>query len=114
MACSTHPVSSPVIAHCGCGRSFTAQDWLDLYIVGVQESGTDYSMLDLRNCPCRSTIAIEVPLCVNPEVGLGPHLGTRPLLALCARLAPTLLPPPPPEEAPQLTAFLALLRGGQR
>lgn len=47
---------------CACGRSFTEDEWLLLPFVG--KSGTDDGdpdpiVIELRNCPCGSTIAIE-------------------------------------------------------
>lgn len=72
----------PTLKECKCGRKFTALDWLDLPICGLMDSGDDYTMLDLRHCPCRSTIAVEVPLVVDPHEGLPQNFGTRAIRAL--------------------------------
>jgi hypothetical protein len=45
---------------CGCGRTYTAEQWSTLEMVGrmfdVEET------IELRNCPCGSTIAVTVDL----------------------------------------------------
>ena len=48
---------------CGCGESFTEEQWEKLNYVGLQKSGIDnYPDLELRNCGhCKSTLAIVVP-----------------------------------------------------
>ncbi len=51
-----------IIKSCRCGRQFTAHDWLDIKPKGLMDSGEDTSILDLRNCPCGSTIGLEIPL----------------------------------------------------
>jgi hypothetical protein len=47
-----------------CKTTFTVAGWRDLPLVGVQvtkdEQGT--YRLEMRNCPCGSTLAIEVPV----------------------------------------------------
>lgn len=53
---------SEIMKECACGRSFTEDEWLLLPFVG--KSGTDDGdpdpiVIELRNCPCGSTIAIE-------------------------------------------------------
>jgi hypothetical protein len=48
---------APVIARCSCGKTYTAEQWAELPKVGVQEG--DGLRLELRNCPCLSTISTE-------------------------------------------------------
>lgn len=43
---------------CACGRSYAAEEWLELPGCGRQDDGVD--ILDLRNCSCGSTIAVLV------------------------------------------------------
>lgn len=50
---------------CGCGRSYTASSWRLLRYRGVQEVDETLS-LELRDCACRSTIAVEIV----PSVGV--------------------------------------------
>jgi hypothetical protein len=40
-----------------CGRAHDAEKWQALHLVGIQESEPD---LELRNCLCGSTLALEV------------------------------------------------------
>ncbi len=70
-------VVDPIVKKCPCGRCFTANDWLDLIPLGFMDGGDDYTLLDLRNCPCGSTICTEVMIGANPAIGLGPHLGQQ-------------------------------------
>lgn len=49
---------APVKA-CRCGRTFALCEWRDLRLVGFMDDGVD--VLELRDCPCGSTIAIEAP-----------------------------------------------------
>jgi hypothetical protein len=48
--------------HCGCGASFTEEEW-EMAYVGVQRSGlADVPDLEMRNCGrCSSTLATWVP-----------------------------------------------------
>lgn len=41
---------------CSCGASYDAEDWAELHLVGVQDTGVE--ILEMRNCPCHSTISI--------------------------------------------------------
>jgi len=41
-----------------CGREYTRSGWEDLPLVGTQQFPGDPA-LELRNCYCRSTIAME-------------------------------------------------------
>lgn len=47
---------------CACGRAFTRADWEQLEFVGVQETDDEdaHYRTEMRNCPCGSTIAVEV------------------------------------------------------
>lgn len=53
---------------CSCGRRYSAPEWLALPAVGNQfyddETGR-WHRLELRNCSCKSTMAIEWPLPVE-------------------------------------------------
>jgi hypothetical protein len=57
---------------CGCGRVYTAATWKKLPYVGVIDVPEDatgpHLITELRNCPCRSTIAIDIspPAKKNP------------------------------------------------
>jgi hypothetical protein len=56
----TRPVQLPVLKQCpGCGAVHTHTEWCRLPFVGHQP---DYEggLLELRNCTCESTIAIQV------------------------------------------------------
>lgn len=51
-----------IFKRCRCGRTFTKAQWEELPYVGVQPTYDERgSMLELRNCPCGSTIAVEMP-----------------------------------------------------
>ncbi len=49
---------------CGCGRTHDAAAWARLPLVGRQHTPADAygpaETIELRNCPCKSTIAILV------------------------------------------------------
>lgn len=48
---------------CACGRRHAPLEWLTLPLVGVwPEEETGGAALELRNCPCGSTIAVELPI----------------------------------------------------
>jgi hypothetical protein len=46
----------PVVKVCACGEVFSASQWSALRYVGEQDDGVE--RIELRNCPCGSTIAI--------------------------------------------------------
>ncbi|MDB4946208.1 MAG: hypothetical protein JWP97_5742 [Labilithrix sp.] len=48
----------PPVRVCGCGRSHDRDEWQGLRLVGLQEDG-EGGELELRNCQCGSTLAIE-------------------------------------------------------
>lgn len=48
---------STVVKACGCGRTYTAEEWAALELVGIMAD--DVETIELRNCPCGSTIAVE-------------------------------------------------------
>jgi hypothetical protein len=50
---------------CACGRVHTRAGWAKLPLVGHQDDG-DEGLLELRNCFCRSTLAIHA---TEPELG---------------------------------------------
>jgi hypothetical protein len=47
------------VAKCSCGKSYNLEGWLNLKYVGIQDIG-DGDALELRNCTCRSTIAVQL------------------------------------------------------
>lgn len=51
---------TPTIHTCSCGREFTEHAWNLLPYVGVMRD--DVERLELRNCPCGSTRALEIPM----------------------------------------------------
>lgn len=62
--CARERRDNEIIKRCGCGRVHTREGWGDLDYVGVwhvpaDETGPE-ERLELRNCPCGSTISIEV------------------------------------------------------
>jgi hypothetical protein len=48
-------MSGPIVKSCACGRTFTAHTWKLLAKVGHHRDFVE--KLELRNCPCGSTIA---------------------------------------------------------
>ena len=44
---------------CGCGARYTATAWQALPLQGIQPLEGEPS-LEMRNCPCGSTLAVEV------------------------------------------------------
>jgi hypothetical protein len=90
-------IGGPIVKSCRCGKDFTADAWLDLIPIGLMDGGDDYTMLDLRNCPCGSTICVEVLILVDPNIGLPEHLGNQAILAVERSMeAPTALSSLPP------------------
>lgn len=50
----------PVIKRCLCGASYSVETWAQLRFVGTQDD-FDGGLIELRDCTCSSTIAIELP-----------------------------------------------------
>lgn len=50
-----------IIKRCRCGRAYTQAEWEKLSYIGIQSSGDDETELELRDCHCESTLAIERP-----------------------------------------------------
>ncbi len=48
----------PVAVLCGGGRAHSWLSWLGLPLVGLQDDGCG-GTITLRNCPCRSTRAVD-------------------------------------------------------
>ncbi len=48
----------PPVKQCGCGAAYDAESWMRLPFVGVM--GDEVESCELRNCPCSSTISIEL------------------------------------------------------
>jgi hypothetical protein len=62
-------MSGPIVKSCACGRTFTAHTWKLLAKVGHHRDFVE--KLELRNCPCGSTIAMVVRRYMrDPDVGL--------------------------------------------
>lgn len=51
---------APIIKQCACGRSYTATTWRWLRKVGLMDDGAG-GILELRDCVCRSTVALALP-----------------------------------------------------
>lgn len=54
-------IGRDIIKSCKCGRSYTRAEWQSLPLRGHQDQGDDFPVLELRDCPCRSTLGIEIP-----------------------------------------------------
>lgn len=52
-------IPAPPIKQCMCGAIHTEVEWSCLRLVGLQDDG-DGGWLEMRNCVCNSTIAIQV------------------------------------------------------
>ena len=57
---------------CSCGRHHDAAAWRGLPFVGVQAMGGE--RVELRNCQCRSTIAVELGPDESVCIGCGARL----------------------------------------
>jgi hypothetical protein len=51
-------LTGPIIKRCPCGALYSLPDWQDLELVGHYPD--ERPPLELRNCECGSTIALEV------------------------------------------------------
>lgn len=51
-------MSARILKTCSCGRTFTMAQWLELGAAKFWKLGDE--LLELRNCPCGSTNAIEI------------------------------------------------------
>lgn len=63
----TAAVSRTIVKLCACcHRAYTLDQWEDLPEVGTQSDEVDASgqewALELRNCPCGSTLAVRIPV----------------------------------------------------
>ena len=56
---------------CACGRSHSKSEWPRLPLVGVQRDVDDVPRLELRNCTCESTIAVEICHDGTPYLAIG-------------------------------------------
>jgi len=54
----TFPAAPECVKHCACGLSFDPTEWAALDYVGV--SADEVQRLELRNCPCGSTLAVDL------------------------------------------------------
>jgi hypothetical protein len=80
---SSSPSRIAIAVACGCGLSHTLPaSWLALPFVGLQDDG-DGGHLELRNCPCGSTLTREVPA---PVPSAGECMPTETQLPRPARL----------------------------
>ena len=52
-----------IVKRCGCGREYDRSWWDLLQLVGYfgPVSPDDSHVVELRNCRCESTLAIEIP-----------------------------------------------------
>jgi hypothetical protein len=53
---------------CACGLGYDVDAWRGLVFVGVHREGGGYPDLELRNCSCGSTMAVEVSEVQNERV----------------------------------------------
>jgi hypothetical protein len=58
-------VEALVVKRCGCGLAYTRSRWDALALVG--HHADDVETLEMRNCPCGSTLAIIVPATTAKE-----------------------------------------------
>jgi hypothetical protein len=71
-----------------CGRGYTREEWLALPLVGIQPDLGGGSM-ELRNCVCRSTLAVD--RCWHCEALVGDSEGSRcecRVIVTCAECGP--------------------------
>jgi len=62
---------TPILKRCACGRAFTAGDWGTLLVVGVMLDPLDPAEdLELRLCPCGSSLGIRLFLSPAPAGAL--------------------------------------------
>ena len=54
------PTEQAIIKKCSCGREFSRQEWLRLPICGRLHITLRGAVVELRNCTCGSSIALEV------------------------------------------------------
>ncbi len=54
------PLEQAIIKKCSCGREFSRQEWLRLPICGRLHITLRGAVVELRNCTCGSSIALEV------------------------------------------------------
>lgn len=52
-------MSRTVLKECGCGRQYSRETWDQLHLVGRMPDG-EGGELELRDCVCKSTIAVDV------------------------------------------------------
>lgn len=62
MVATTPPAATVASCRC-CEIAICAADWIAMPFVGIQFGEDDDPALELRNCVCGSTLAIEVPSC---------------------------------------------------
>lgn len=79
------PREGVVVKVCKCGRKFTADDWLDLACGGLMGGINDYTLLELRHCPCKSTLALNIPFDCAGVAGTAPSMGDTVFAELKAR-----------------------------
>jgi hypothetical protein len=66
----TRPSTRPaVVKRCACGRAFELSAWCALPLVGTHRDEVDRKEdLELRSCPCGSTIAVNLALAGLPTM----------------------------------------------
>lgn len=68
-----------ILHTCSCGKKFTVEGWETLPLVGYQnDEELEEPTLELRNCPCGSTRAVE-PKSPKESERTRPARGTRSL-----------------------------------
>ena len=60
--CMVETINPPprcVVKECGCGETYDQEQWQELPLLGAMPDGVG-GTLELRNCGCLSTLAVEV------------------------------------------------------
>jgi hypothetical protein len=57
-------MAAVIVLHCGCGRSYTAESWKQLRLLGrhLWQFDDEYpdELLETRQCPCGSSHSIDL------------------------------------------------------
>jgi hypothetical protein len=70
--CGGHPCECcDEVKRCACGARYSLASWRRLVRRGVMQLGEDAPALELRDCACGSTIALEIaPATVRAVLGV--------------------------------------------
>lgn len=82
-----------IAKRCSCGLTYDRAGWEALQHVGIHTDGVTPERLDLRNCSCRSTVAVELPdtvsICEGCSVWVDNEKTVTHLGAFCAKCGPS-------------------------